>query len=215
MLTNPCATIKKPAENPSRSRVLSDEETIALVDAAINDENPVHGLCLALGATTGLRQGNIRAIKLCDLNHDLTVLYIPESKSGKPIRHMLSPISADIIQLAIATSSDKHLFPSRIPGKYMSKPTKCMARIRRIVQERTGVTEHFYAHDCRRTYGSMQLRITGDINIVRESMSHADVKTTLIYAHNHQQKLLDANIKTSEALLGGRKVASFIKKPTE
>ncbi|MCJ8320957.1 MAG: site-specific integrase [Colwellia sp.] len=208
---NPCSTIKKPKENPSRDRVLSDEEAIAFVDAAINDLNPIHGLSLALSATTGLRQGNIRSIQLCWLNHDVTVLNIPDSKSGKPIRHYLSPISADIIQLAVATSCSKYLFPSRVPRKYMSKPSKCIARIRRKVQKVTGITEHFYAHDCRRTYASTQLRITGDINIVRESMSHADVKTTLIYAHNHQQKLLEANTKTSEALLGGRKVASFIK----
>lgn len=208
---NPCSTIKKPAENPSRDRVLSEEEVIAFVDAAINDENPIHGLSLALAATTGLRQGEIRKIQLCCLNHDITVLNIPDSKSGKPIRHQLSPISADIIQLAVATSCNKYLFPSRIPGRYMSKPSKCMARIRHKVQEITGITEHFYAHDCRRTFASTQLRITGDINIVRESMSHADIKTTLIYAHNHQQKLLEANTKTGEALLGGRKVASFIK----
>jgi integrase len=212
---NPCRHIKYLPESPSRKRLLSDEEALAFLDEALNDDNPVHGLCLALSATTGLRQGNIRSIEKQWLNDDYTVLNLPDSKSGKPIEHQLSPASTDIIKLALANSGEVYLFPSRVPGKFMSKPTKCIARIRKKVQQRTGISEHFYAHDLRRTFATLQLRVTGDINLVRESLGHSDVRTTLIYIVNNNDKLRDANTKTSEALLGGHTISSLLKKPVE
>jgi integrase len=212
---NPCRHIKYFPESPNRKRLLSDEEALAFLDEALNDENPVHGLCLALSATTGLRQGNVRSIEVNWLNDDYTILYLPDSKSGKPIEHQLSPASTDIIKLALANSDGIYLFPSCVPGKFMSKPSKCIARIRKKVQQRTGITDHFYAHDLRRTFASLQLRVTGDINLVRESLGHSDVKTTLIYAINNNDKLRDANTKTSEALLGGHTISSLIKKPSK
>jgi integrase len=212
---NPCRNIKYLPESPSRKRLLSDEEALAFLDEALNDENPVHGLCLALSATTGLRQGNVRSIELCWLNADYTVLSLPDSKSGKPIEHQLSPASTDIIKLALANSSDVHLFPSRVPGKFMSKPSKCIARIRKQVQQRTGISEHFYAHDLRKKLATKMLEITSNINTVRIAMSHADIKTTQIYTLSDNDDLRDANTKTSEALLGGNTILSLIKKPME
>jgi len=212
---NPCAKTKKPPENPSRTRVHSDEEAIAFFDAVINDKNPIHGGCLALSATSGLRQRNVREIELAWLNDDFTVLSIPDSKNNKPIQHQLSPISTGVVKFVLPHSDGTFLFPSRVAGKFMSKPTKCMARARKKVQEITGITEHFYAHDLRRTFATAQLRVTGDINIVRESLGHSDIKMTLIYALNNSDKLRDANTKTAEALLGGRPLSSFIKTTEE
>jgi integrase len=212
---NPCRNIKYLSESPSRKRLLSDEEALAFLDEAINDENPVHGLCLALSATTGLRQGNVRSIELCWLNDDYTVLSLPDSKSGRPIEHQLSPASNDIIKLALANSDETYLFPNRVSGKFMSKPSKCIARIRKKVQQRTGITEHFYAHDLRKKLATQMLKITNNINTVRLAMSHADIRTTQIYTLGGNDDLRDANTKTSEALLGGNTILSLIKKPKE
>ncbi len=73
------------------------------------------------------------------------------------------------------------------------------------------LTEHFYAHILRKNFATAQLSVTGDLNLVRENLSHSDIKTTLIYAFNQNDKLRDANTKTTEALLGGRTLSSFIK----
>jgi len=208
---NPCSTIKKPPENPSVKRYLSNDEIIAFIDGCLRDKNKVHSLCLLLSLMIGQRQGNVRAIELSWFNHDFTVLNIPDSKSGRPICHQLSPIATEVVKLALQNSDGFYLFPSSVSGKFMSKPTKCMARIRNYVQEKTGITEHFYAHILRKNFATAQLSVTGDLNIVRENLSHSDIKTTLIYAFNQNDKLRDANTKTTEALLGGRTLSSFIK----
>ena len=212
---NLCSSIKKAPKKPCVKRYLSSDEIIAFIEACFREQNQVHALCLLLSLMTGLRQGNVRSIELSWFNHDFTVLNVPDSKSNIPICHQVSPVSTEIIKLALPNSDGKYLFPSRVLGKFMSKPTKCMARIRKYVQEKTGITEHFYAHILRKNYATTQLSVTGDLNIVRENLAHADIKTTLIYAFNQTDKLRDANTKTAEALLGGRPLTSFINKPKE
>ncbi len=212
---NPCIGIKKPKESPRIKRYLSKAEIQAFIEAVFKDSNPIHALCLLLSLLTGLRQGNVRSIELSWFSAGFAVLHIPDSKSGRPISHPLSSVAIDVVKLALTYCDGTYLFPSRIAGKFMSKPSKCIARIRHYVQAKTGVTEHFHAHILRKTFATTQLDVTGDLNLVRESLGHADMKTTLIYAFNQNDKLLDANTKTSEAMLGGRSLSSFIKQPLE
>ena len=208
---NPCAGLPKPKENPARDRRLSSEEIYAFIEAALDDCNPVHALALLLSLFTGLRQGNIRSLELSWFNADYTELYIPTSKSGKPIHHCLNKISQEIVQLMLTCSDGKYLCPSEVAGRYMSKPTKCLNRIRRQVQFQTGITKHFTAHDLRRTHGSQMLKHSGDIRLVQQTLSHADVKTTLGYAYHENSRLLDASEQTAQAMLGNRPLSSFTK----
>ena len=208
---NPCAGLPKPKENPARDRRLSIDEIHAFIEATLNDENPIHALALLLSLFTGLRQGNIRSLHLCWFNADYTELLIPTSKSGKPIHHCLNNISQEIVQLMLPYSDGKFLAPSIVDGKYMSKPTKCISRIRSYVQAKTGITEHFTAHDLRRTHASRMLQVCGDIRLVQQSLSHSDVKQTLSYAYHENSRLLDASEQTAQAMLGNRPLNSFTK----
>lgn len=208
---NPCAGLPKPKENPALDRRLSPEEIYAFIEAALKDVNPVHSLALLLSLFTGLRQGNIRSLELSWFNAEHTELHIPTSKSGKPIHHFLNNISQEIVQLMLPYSDGKYLCPSEVMGKYMSKPTKCLNRIRSYVQAKTGITELFTAHDLRRTHASRMLQVCGDVRLVQQSLSHSDVKQTLTYAYHENSRLLDASEQTAQAMLGGRPLNSFTK----
>jgi integrase len=208
---SPCAGLPKPKENSARDRRLSLEEIYAFIEAALSDDNPVHALALLLSLFTGLRQGNIRSLELSWFNADYTELLIPTSKSGKPIHHCLNKTSQEIVQLMLPYSDGKFLAPSIVYGKYMSKPTKCISRIRSYVQAKTGITEHFTAHDLRRTHASRMLQVCGDIRLVQQSLSHSDVKQTLSYAYHENSRLLDASEQTAQAMLGNRPLSSFTK----
>ena len=208
---NPCAGLPKPKENPALDRRLSPEEIYAFIEAALKDVNPVHSLALLLSLFTGLRQGNIRSLELSWFNAEHTELHIPTSKSGKPIHHFLNNISQEIVQLMLPYSDGKYLCPSEVMGKYMSKPTKCLNRIRSYVQAKTGITELFTAHDLRRTHASRMLQVCGDVRLVQQSLSHSDVKQTLTYAYHENSRLLDASEQTAQAMLGDRPLNSFTK----
>lgn len=208
---NPCTGLPKPKENPARDRRLSPQETHAFIEAALGDENPVHALALLLSLFTGLRQGNIRSLELSWFNADYTEVLIPTSKSGKPIHHFLNNASQEVVQLMLPYSDGKHLAPSLEIGNYMSKPTKCLNRIRSYVQAKTGITEHFTAHDLRRTHASRMLQVCGDIRLVQQSLSHSDVKQTLSYAYHENTRLLDASEQTAQAMLSNRPLSSFTK----
>lgn len=207
---NPCRGIKRPKENPSRTRILSKEEVTALIEGIFTYINPRVSLSVLLCLFTGQRQGNIRSIKLSWFNRDFTQVIFPTSKSGKPITVYLSPIAIEVVKLALKCSDGTFLFPSHIQGQHIGKPTRCIAFLRKFITDKTGITDHWYAHDLRRTFATTQSVTCGDLNIVRQTLGHADLKTTLIYALNTNDRLVQANTDTTETLLGGTSLTSFI-----
>ena len=207
---NPCKGIKRPKENPSRTRILSQEEIIALIEGIFTYKNSTMALSVLLCLFTGQRQGNIRSIELSWFNSDFTQVRFPTSKSGKPITVYLSPIAIEVVKLALKYSDITFLFPSHISGQHIGKPTRCIAFLRKFISDKTGINDHWYAHDLRRTFATTQSVTCGDLNIVRQTLGHADLKTTLIYALNTDERLVQANTDTAETLLGGTSLTSFI-----
>ena len=207
---NPCKGIKRPKENPSRTRILSPEEVTALIEGIFTYKNPTMALSVLLCLFTGQRQGNIRSIELSWFNDDFTQVRFPTSKSGKPITVYLSPIAIEVIKLALKYSDSTFLFPSHIQGQHIGKPTRCIAYLRKFITNKTGIADHWYAHDLRRTFATTQSVTCGDLNIVRQTLGHADLKTTLIYALNTNDRLVQANTDTAKTLLGGSSLTSFI-----
>jgi integrase len=210
---NPCKGIPKPRENPPRDRVLSLPEINALIEAAMTDIGPVHAGCILLCLFTGLRQGNIRELKISWFNASYTTLSIPDSKSGKPIYTALNSVAQSIVKRGLAYSDGVYLFPANnstaLEPKYMSKPTKCMARLVAHVQTRTGITDHFHCHDLRSTHSSLMAQLTGDTRLCQQTLGHADIKTTLRYTYHSNPELLAASELTATALLGGRFLEDF------
>ena len=212
---NICKGIKKPAENAPRTRRLSPEEVVALIKFALSDASPIHALAVLLCLFTALRPSNIKPIELSWLKRNLTELHLPDSKGGRPLVVYLNQASIEIIKLAMAYSDGYYLFPGRNAGSPIINMTKCVNRIRKAVQIETGITEHFQLRDLRRTHASMQLRVTGDVRLVQQTLAHRDIKTTLVYAHHRNDKLLEASEKTATALLGGQPLSTYLPKITE
>jgi integrase len=210
--SNICKGIKKPSENAPRIRSLYPKEAAALIKFAFSDTSPIHALALLLCLFTALRPSNIKPIELSWLKQDLTELHLPDSKGGRPLVVHLNQASIEIIKLAMVHSDGFYLFPGRNEGSPIVNITKCVNRIRKAVQKETNITEHFQLRDLRRTHASMQLRVTGDVRLVQQTLAHRDIKTTLVYAHHRNDKLLEASEKTAVALLGGRALSTYLPK---
>mgnify|MGYP003632612128 CR=1 FL=1 len=208
---NPCKGIKRPKENPSRTRLIAQEEVRALIEGVFTYKNQTMALSVLLCLFSGQRQGNIRSIELSWFNSDYTQLRFPTSKSGKPLTVYLSPIAIEIVKLALKYSDGTYLFPSHIPNQHIGKPTRCITYLRKFITDKTGITEHWYAHDLRKRFATSQMQACGDLNIVREMLGHADLKTTLIYTLTNNERLVQANTNTAESLLGCSSLTSFIK----
>jgi len=212
---NICKGIKKPAENAPRTRCLYPEEVAALIKFALLDVSPIHALALLLCLFSALRPSNVKSIELSWLKRNLTELHLPDSKGGRPLVVYLNQASIEIIKWAKAYSDGFYLFPGRNAGSPIVNMTKCVNRIRKAVQIETGITEHFQLRDLRRTHASLQLRVTGDVRLVQQTLAHRDIKTTLVYSYHRNDKLLEASEKTAVALLGGQSLSTYLPKPTE
>ena len=210
---NPCTGIPKPKENPPRDRFLTTPELDALIEAALNDSNPIHAGCILLCLFTGLRQGNVRELKLSWFRNNNTELSIPDSKSGKPIHIALNTIAQSIVKRGLAYSDGIYLFPARnstaLRPRYMSKPSDCMKRLRSHVQSITKILEHFHCHDLRTTHSSQMVQLTRDIRLCQQTLGHADIKTTQRYTYHANPELLAASELTATTLLGGRNLEDF------
>lgn len=210
---NPCKGIKKPSENPPRTRSLYPEEIPVFIRASLLDVSPTHALAQLLCLFTGLRPSNVKPIELSWFKRDFTELHLPDAKDNQPHIVYLNAASIEIIKLAMAHSDGVYLFPGRKSGSPIINMTKCVNRVRKAVQKETGITEHYQLRDLRRTHASMQLRVTGDVRLVQQTLFHKHIDTTtLIYAHHRNDKLLEASEKTADALLDGKSLSTYLPK---
>lgn len=79
---NPVLAVTKAKESAGRVRYLSDEERIALLDAARADENPNIYCVVMLALATGARASNIRFLRWEDVDLKKWQLHFKKTKNG-------------------------------------------------------------------------------------------------------------------------------------
>lgn len=212
---NPCKKIKRPANNPPRTRTFSRGELEAFIEGAFEYKNPVMAHSVLLCLFTGQRQGNVRSIELSWFSQDYSTLRFPDSKSGKAIEVQLSQVAIELVKMSLPYSDGKYLFPSHIAGQYIGKPTRFIAAMRKYVRDKTGISEYWCAHDLRHQFSTTLAQVSGDLSIVRDVLGHADIRTTMIYVNPQKERISAANNAAANTLLAGRTLSSFIPEDEE
>lgn len=133
---------------------------------------------------TGMRQGNLFALRWGDIDFDTKTLRLraAASKTGK--NHDL-PMNSKVIAALQAwrrqskkVAADSLVFPSPVSGKMLNNVKKAWLAVLRDA----GI-ENFRWHDMRHDFASQLVMKGIDLNTVRELMGHSDLKMTLRYAH--------------------------------
>lgn len=133
---------------------------------------------------TGMRQGNLFALRWGDIDFDTKTLRLraAASKTGK--NHNL-PMNSKVIAALQAwrrqskkVAADSLVFPSPVSGKMLNNVKKAWLAVLRDA----GI-ENFRWHDMRHDFASQLVMKGIDLNTVRELMGHSDLKMTLRYAH--------------------------------
>jgi integrase len=184
---NPVMLVEK---RPNRRRpgidVLSREEVMALVREAGSEQD---GTLYLTAAFTGLRMGELLALRWRDVDFELDAVHVRRSFTGgredtpKSGRERTVPMAAEVAQ-ALARLSQRedhtddehlvfcgkhggHLSPSKLRIRYKAALAKAGLRLLRF-------------HDLRHTFGTHAIR-TADSREVMEWMGHQDLKTTQLY----------------------------------
>ena len=174
---NPATGIKKFPEQ-SRDRYLEAHELRALF-ASLTQEESLFADFFLIALLSGARRGNLQAMQWADVNLDLGVWRIPQTKSGHPVLVPLIPAAVEILARRFEEANgNPWVFPTRSKTGHLIEPKTAWKRICR----RAGLT-NLRMHDLRRTLGSWQVALGSSLAVIGKSLGHRDGSpATAVYA---------------------------------
>lgn len=188
---NPLTRIEKhPQHSSGNIEVLAPEEVWALVRTAAS-ELELDGAVFLTAAFTGLRMGELLALRWHDVDFAGSVIRVRSSwaggqlttpKSGKvrsvPMAPDVASALAGLGDRADWTGDDDLVFASE-SGDHLSASA---LRLRyKAALQRAGL-RNLRFHDLRHTFGTPMIA-KADVRRVQEWMGHADIQTTMKYLH--------------------------------
>ena len=164
-------------------RELRTDEADALMLATRPDYSPF----IAFARATGLRLREC-LLKWSEVDWDAHLI----TKKGKGGRMVMTPITEEVEAIldplvgqhkeAVFTYVAERTRAGRVKGnRYPITYQGAKTQWRRL-RARAGVTG-FRFHDFRHDLGTKLLRKTGNLKLVQRALNHADIKTTVRYAH--------------------------------
>lgn len=174
---------------PMARKALKAHELAALLDAArrLLVRWP-HDL-FTLAAKTGLRVGELLALRVCHVLFDEGVLRVEQAyhgngrfgptKNGKARLVELSPGALELLARLVdqAGAPNALLFPGRVPGQPLNVSTVAWVFDRAVT--RAGLVMRFTMHDLRHTYCSTLLAHGAPAQWVQRQVGHANYATTV------------------------------------
>ncbi len=182
---SPCRGVKRLREDPPNTMFWTFEESAAFLTAA--EQEPDWHLLFLMAMRTGLRQGELFALRWSDVDFERSAIHVQRSvshghetspKSNRTRRVPMTRALEEALRAVSGTGSTRVF--ARIDGK---PPTNSRARraLERLAKAATVKRIRF--HDLRHTYASHLVMRGVPLNTVRELMGHSDLKMTQRYAH--------------------------------
>jgi integrase/recombinase XerC len=200
---NPCDGLKPPKRPKSLPKVLSIDQSQALLDAPAEGVQEVRDKAMfELFYSSGLRLSELASLELSGGNGggiDLAEGVVTVTgKRGKTRTVPLGGKAADAVRAwldcrdELAVADEPALFVGA-RGKRIN-PRSVEQRLDAWTK-RIGLGVHVHPHMLRHSFASHLLQSSGDLRAVQEMLGHASISTTQIYTHldfQHLAKVYDA-----------------------
>lgn len=185
---HPVKRVERQAETPEKTRFLSDDERVRLLEACKASAWPRLYLLVMVALTTGARRGELLALRWRDVEIERKVAHIGRTKNGDPKALPLVP--AVIEQLVrFKGKPDALVFPSRLNP---DKPMVFDARWHEALQ--ASKVPAFRWHDLRHSAASMLAMNGASLLEIADLLGHRQISMTHRYAHlatNHRAALVE------------------------
>jgi integrase len=179
---NPCAQVKKPAQESYRDRVLTEGELRA-VWRYLDQEEPTIAALFRLQILTGQRGGEVRSMRWEDVDLRTSVWTIPAAQSKNRLAHrvpLTAPAMAILEGLGASPDSKGPVIPGGKPHKRpelagevpLFNPYKAVERVRQ------GSGVDFVPHDLRRTVASYMAQLEISEETIGKVLNHAPATIT-------------------------------------
>ena len=164
--------------------VLSREEVARLIEAAGNIK---YQTALSLAYGTGLRAGEVVALKVGDIDSQRMTLRVERGKGQKDRYAMLSPVLLERLRVwwRVARAQGKMLdggwlFPGMNPVDSLS--TRQLNRAIHAAAEAAHIDKRVSMHTLRHSFAIHLLEQKVDIRIIQVLLGHKKLDTTALYA---------------------------------
>jgi integrase len=191
---SPARGISKVADNSSKERFLTGDETNRLLTALKQCHSQVVPDLIEFLLLTGARKSEASNARWENVNLETGIWTVPVSKSGKP-RYI--PLSGAAVQVLARrrTNGSVYVFPNPKTGKPLQALHNTWDRIR----IRAGLPD-VRIHDLRHNFASLLVNHGRSLYEVQKLLGHASISTTQRYAHLSQDTLKDATEIVSASL---------------
>jgi site-specific recombinase XerD len=184
--------------NPLPS-VLSKEEVIKFIELMPKE---VYKVMLYTMYSSGLRVGEVVALKVKDIDSIRMQIYIAQGKNGSARYSILSQRSLKMLRFHVLQYKKKYgykflpedyLFPSNknITGHITKKTIK--NNITKVVNKNC-FSKRITSHSLRHAFAAHMLEAGADIYVIKELLGHKSIQSTNIYLHMASSSLM--NIKS-------------------
>lgn len=215
--TNPCRLLERYRES-SRERYLSAEELARLGEALAaaeqaQTEHPSAILALRLLALTGMRKGEVLALRWNEVDLDHGRAHLPDSKTGKKI----VPLAPPALEVLMKAKRQEGC-PFVCWGRRSDKPFVGLQKVWERVRASADL-EGVRIHDLRHTFASFGAASGFGLFVIGKVLGHTQASTTERYAHlgadpvhsaasEISRRVADALLRTRDCGIGHDEVAS-------
>ncbi|MDP1527674.1 MAG: tyrosine-type recombinase/integrase [Rhodocyclaceae bacterium] len=202
--TNPATDIT-PFKETKRDRFIRHDELPRFFKALEADTSVDFKHFVLLSLLTGVRRGNVLAARWEEINLEMNLWRVPDTKNGDPLNVPLVPEAVAILQER-NPQAQGFIFAGESATGHISPPKE---RWRKLL-ERAGL-EDFTIHDLRRSLGSWQAIGGASLAVIGKSLGHKSADATMIYARLSIDPVRQSVTSATSAML----TAAGVKKPAE
>lgn len=171
-------TLTRPKKDSTLPSVLSEEETIALINSP---KNIKHKAILYLLYSGGLRIGEIPNLRIEDIDSKNKQIHIKSAKGKKDRYTILSEATLQILRsYYIEYKPSYWLFEGVHGGKYSASS---ITKVFRRAVKNTGTNEWATPHTLRHSFATHLLQSNVNLRFIQALLGHSSPKTTQIYTH--------------------------------
>jgi integrase/recombinase XerC len=195
---DPCDGLRAPKQPRTLPKVLSVDQTSALLDAVAEDDLETRDKAMfELFYSSGLRLSELGGLNADGIDFDAGTVTV----TGKRSKTRSVPVGAKAAtalrawlaeRAGMALAAERALFVNRRGTRLAVRSIE--RRLKRWTQKQ-GLGLHVHPHMLRHSFASHVLQSSGDLRAVQEMLGHSNIATTQIYTHldfQHLAKVYDA-----------------------
>ncbi len=200
---NPCTGITKLRQENKLERYLTPDEEIRLIEACTGRLKHLKPI-IQFALNTGMRKEEILSLTWECISFDNNKITLLDTKNGKKRFIPINSNVKNILKEAYDNKCCEYIFANSITNTRYSDLKRSFVSL----CEKANVN-NFRFHDLRHTSATRMVGAGVPITMVKDILGHADIHTTMRYAHAITEQSLDAMETLSNYAEKNKKIINF------